>query len=273
MHKLLVFLFIGNFYFVNAQDGSNGHYLSNAIHLDDYLINEGSKNKDNLIKVHSQILNLPGLSIQYERKLIRRVAVGLQFNYENDQRSSMLKLLSHQLDDHNFAKSQLQNIRYNQVAFTPEIKIYFGKEVFRGFYLAPFIRYAHYDVKLPLQLEYESLTSIKEQVHFKGQFNTVTAGVSVGAQWRIYKNFYLDWLIVGPHFGDAKNHLSVRTSLSENEQQALIRSLDLVKQGIDSVEDLPTVNFDYQVNEKGADIRFKNPWIGLRMQLGIGYRF
>lgn len=231
--------------------------------------------RENLVKVSFPVLSLPAISFQYERKIWRKQAVGLSVNFVGKQQFPILKMLANQLDNEEdaYAKQQLHRIKFQSYSFTPEWKFYFGKDIFQGFYVAPFIRYAHYDIKFPLQVIEDKIEDRLRSVNFKGNFNSVTYGLSIGAQWKIYENFYLDWLIVGPHLGHAKTKLHAKTKFSKQEQENILYSLDLLKQSINGERIGDKINLNYDVNDDGAEIRFKNPWLGIRMQVGVAYRF
>ncbi len=87
----------------------------------------------------------------------------------------------------------------------------------------------------------------------------------LGAQWKLGKQWYLDWWIIGPNAGAAKGDISGRALLSPSEQQALEAELEDL--------DLPLTNFKYTVTATGADVRVKGPWGGARAGLCVGLRF
>jgi len=233
---------------------------------------ETSKPANNLIKLGFPILNQPALSIQYERYLYKKIYLGFSANYVSEQEFFLLKMIAKHRIKNNFAQQQLRNVKTEIVSFSPEVKFYFGKDTFEGFYVAPFVRFSNYRVNFPLQYIEDVITDNYQQVNFSGNFNTLTFGLSIGAQWKIYKNFYLDWLIVGPHFGNSKETLRLNSNLNATQQKGIIKSIEVVKKAME-IDGVPNINLVYEVNDDGGEINFKNPWAGARLQIGLGVRF
>ncbi|RYG15298.1 MAG: DUF3575 domain-containing protein [Chitinophagaceae bacterium] len=155
---------------------------------------------------------------------------------------------------------QLGSLEMGNFAITPEIKFYMGKGVFKGFYIAPFLKYANYD----LSINYEYGDN-GELMPLSGKLNTYTAGVLFGAQWRLAKKFYLDWSIFGPQYGISRGNIAGKKALDAQEQADLKEKLDDI--------DLPVGNISSTVNASGATVDLKGPWAGIRANIGIGYRF
>ncbi len=98
-----------------------------------------------------------------------------------------------------------------------------------------------------------------------GSIKSFSGGFAIGAQWRVYKQFYLDWMIMGPHYGSAKGTLEGKKSINESEQAAIKKAFNDL--------DLPVVDLEYEVNDSGAKAKLDGPWVGIRASIGIGYRF
>lgn len=88
---------------------------------------------------------------------------------------------------------------------TPELRIYpFGRSP-SGFYLAPYVQFAHYvahqtvsyqDPRSPSAPTYSALATHD----YKG----TTYGLMIGKQWVILKHLTIDWWIIGGGYGKAK---------------------------------------------------------------------
>jgi len=237
------------------------------------LENHAIPDNNHLVKLNFPIFNQPAISLQYEYNFLKKFTAGASLNYQFKQEFLPLKIIRKNKIENNFVDHQLKNIKTTSFSFTPEIRYYFGKEVYKGFYVAPFIRFSSYDVDFPLQYVEDKIEEYYQQVNFLGQFNTATIGISVGAQWKLYNNFYIDWLIVGPHLGKANERLILKSDLNSSQQKAILKSLDLIKTTIEETKGIPDINFDYTIDEKGGEIKLKNPWAGVRLQIGFGYRF
>jgi hypothetical protein len=248
-----------------------------VVKLDSIIFEKKTTNKlfdkKNFIKLSFPLLSQPAIAMQYERNVYKKLTVGASVNYTSRQEFFILKTIANQKISNEFAKSQLSNIKTTIFSITPEIKIYFGKDVYKGFYLAPFVRFSNYNVEFPLQFIEDTFEKHYQKVTFSGKFNTVTLGISIGSQWNIYKNLYVDWLIVGPHIGKSNERLILESNLSSLQQRGIKKSLDIIKTSIDKTNSIPDIKFDYEVDENGGVIKIKNPWAGVRLQLGIGYRF
>jgi hypothetical protein len=243
-----------------------------------YLDKKSTLVKNNLIKVDFFILSQPGFSLQYERKIFNKTAAGIAFGFTGNQKMPLYNILVERKINDKFVKRQLDNVRFNSFSIAPEIRFYFGKDVFKGFYIAPFVRYAFYNISFPLEYKVDQIDKLYNKIDFKGNLNAITAGVSLGAQWNIYKNFYLDWLIIGPHIGKSKEYLYANKSLSLREQHAISKSLNLIQNNLQSINNIaginiPVFNYDYDINDNGAKIEFKERWAGIRMFVGVGFRF
>lgn len=105
-------------------------------------------------------------------------------------------------------------------------------------------------------------------VPIKGPINTISAGYGIGLQYNIFKAFYLDWQIVGNHYGYAFGKVSGTASqpLSQNIQDDISRILQ-------QLDDIPVYKFDYHVDERIVEVRPNGPIFGVTMGLSIGYRF
>ena len=133
---------------------------------------------------------------------------------------------------------------------------------FKGFYIAPFLKYAHYNTSINYEFTSNNVTEV---IPLSGKLNTYTAGVLFGAQWRIANKFYLDWSIFGPQYGISRGNLQGTKSLSTQEQRDLKAELDDI--------DLPVGKITNTVTSNGANVDLKGPWAGIRANIGIGYRF
>lgn len=195
------------------------------------------------------------INVQYERAVWGKTSVGLGLRVM-PKGSLPFSSSFDSIDD------QLGSLEMGNIAITPEIKFYLGKGVFNGFYIAPFLRYANYNASI--NYEFTS-NNVAEIIPLSGKLNTFTAGVLFGAQWAVAKKVYLDWSIFGPQYGFSNGNLKGTKNLDANEQQALRDELA----GID----LPVGTITTTVNANGAVVDLKEPWAGIRANIGIGYRF
>ncbi|SOD19921.1 DUF3575 domain-containing protein [Pedobacter xixiisoli] len=237
-------LLIGGLFFLSSSFAQTQQKVLKASALD---------TGKNLIKLNLPSLAMKTVNVQYERAIYGKTSVGLGIRFMPKGSLPFGSALE-SIDD------QLGSLEMGNFAITPEIKFYMGKGVFKGFYIAPFLKYANYNVSI----DYE-YGSDAEKIPLSGKLNTYTAGVLFGAQWRVANKFYLDWSIFGPQYGISRGNLKGSKTLTAQEQKDLKQELDEI--------DLPVGNISSTVNASGATIDLKGPWAGIRANIGIGYRF
>lgn len=225
----------------------------------------------NLVKINLFSLPLKNFSLQYERPVAKKISVAMGVRYMPEGTIPLMSVAkkiaeSDDLDDD--ISGQLKNFRLGNFAITPEVRFYLGKEVLRGFYIAPFVRYATFNVSLPFDLETEDANNqvTTERIDLKGDLKTIAGGLLFGAQWKLGKMVYLDWQILGPHFGKATGNLNGKKNLTPEEQ-------DDLRLFIADLEDVPFVKFTSNVDANGAQVKVNGPWAGIRSGLSIGIRF
>lgn len=220
----------------------------------------------NLVKWNFAALALKNYSFQYERAVGKKisVAVGVRFAPKSDM---PFKSKVEELIDDEDTWNDIKDFKTGNFAITPEVRFYMGKGVFRGFYVAPFVRYATYSVEGPFNFEVEVAgTTRSETMPLSGDITALTGGLLFGAQWKLSKLVYLDWWILGPNYGTSSGDISGKKTLNSQEQEAL-------REELADLEDLPLVKTKYTVDGEGAKVDFDGPWAGLRAGLSIGFRF
>lgn len=224
--------------------------------------------KDSIQKIDKNIFkfNLIGFSIngQYERMLSKRFSIAL--SYKTFPSGKLIfKGLIPVADPQ--AKQSLDDLIVSNSALTPEIRFYVGKQGYgKGFYLAPFYRNAKFSGK-GLGIDFTLDNGQNATFNMKGSINSNTFGLLLGAQWKIGKNFWLDWQILGPHYGKATGEIiGISTAtLSATEQNSLANALRDI--------DIPLTNESVSVNANIARLRLTGPWAGLRTGISLGFDF
>ncbi len=221
----------------------------------------GVNENKNEVKINVFAIALKSVSLQYERKISRKTTVGVTFRVMPNSTLPFKSLFKDLISDSSTA-NQLDNFKTGNVAITPSIRFYLGhKGAYHGFYLAPFISYAHYTVSLP----YKYYDGDYKTIPLSGSMNAATGGFLLGSQWNLSGKVYLDWWILGPHFGFSGGSISGRKSLSPSEQDALQFELDNL--------DIPLTKTTNTVDANGATVDFSGPWAGIRSGLCVGIRF
>ncbi|ACU04056.1 DUF3575 domain-containing protein [Pedobacter heparinus] len=220
----------------------------------------------NLVKWNVGAIFLNNYSFQYERAIAPKisVALGLRFSPKSSLpfKSSIEKSI-----DNDDTWNNIKDFKTGNFALTPEVRFYLGKGGFRGFYIAPFVRYATYSAEGPFTFDVNVAgTTRTETMPLSGDITALTGGVLFGAQWKLSKLVYLDWWILGPNYGTSSGSISGKKSLNSDEQAAL-------RDALTDLDDLPLVKTKYTVDNEGAKVDFDGPWAGLRGGLSIGFRF
>jgi hypothetical protein len=253
MRKILLFLvaIILIAPFLQAQD--NAAMNNKIVH---------QLNHKNLVKLNLFALALKNITLQYEREISKKTTVGLTLRVMPNSGLPFKSSFKNAIND-STTQNQIDNFKTGNFAIMPEIRFYLGhKGAYHGFYIAPFLSYAHYTGDLPYSY---NDNGTDKTIPLSGSINTITGGLMFGAQWNLAKAVYLDWWILGPHYGSSDGSISGKQSLSSTEQSALKSDLDNLN--------IPLVKTTNTVDANGATINFSGPWAGIRSGLCIGFRF
>jgi hypothetical protein len=226
--------------------------------------------KDHLhiVKMNVAALVTKTFSFQLERAVGKKISVAVAFSAMPESKLPFTSTFEDLADaDDEDTRKAIRDFRISNISVTPEVRFYLGKKgVFHGFYVAPFGRYAKYNIESPIQVTVTQLNQT-ERIVFNGDVKTFTGGVMIGAQWQLSKLIYLDWWILGPNFGSSSGSLTGVRPLNTLEQSELRNQLS------DLLDDVPLVNPTYTVDNNGANIKVKGQWAGLRGGLAVGFRF
>jgi len=221
----------------------------------------------NYFKVNLFALPLKNYSFQYERVLNRKFSFALGFRTMPNGKLPMKGTIDEIVGDDAETKDQIANVNFGNTAITPEFRFYVGKKGYgRGFYLAPFYRYATYKGS-GLNFTYENSVNVKSNIAMSGELKGNTFGLMFGAQWALGKHVSLDWWILGPHYGNGTGDFTGLSSkpLAPDEQADLRKELEDFE--------VPLTTKTVTVNANGATVKLDGPFGGVRAGLCIGIRF
>ncbi|MCC8407423.1 DUF3575 domain-containing protein [Mucilaginibacter sp. UR6-1] len=216
---------------------------------------------DNYLKLNVPALLLKNISLQYERPVGQKTSVALGIRYAPTSSLPFKQAFKNIIDDDEVSK-QIDGFRTGNFVVEPEFRYYTGEQAGRGFYIAPYVRYAHYTAELPFKYDYNGTEKV---FPFSGSLNAFSGGVMIGSQFKISQLVYLDWWIIGGSYGHSSGRVDGRAPLDENEQQALRDELEEFKNGF--------IKTDYKVDQNGATIDLDGKWITARLGLALGIRF
>ncbi len=213
-----------------------------------------------IIKINVGSVFAKNISLQYERATGSKTSLGVGIRFQPFSSLPFQHLVADAVNDPDI---QIGNIKVGNFALTPEFRYYFGKKALKGFYIAPYARYANYKMEAPVS--YASLFTTKT-AFFKGNISSFSGGLLLGSQFSLSKKFIVDWWIVGGHFGSSSGSLNFVASLTPAEQSDLRTTLDNA--------DIPLFKIEYDINSNGGTIRSKGAWAGFRgFAVNLGYRF
>jgi hypothetical protein len=237
---------------------------------------EYMKNPNN-IKINLFSLALNNISLQYERNINKPFSFALGFRFMPGGalpfKKTAISLYDPTVDS--TAIKNIESLRLNQFAITPELRWYVGKKGYgQGFYFAPFFRYTRFSSS-EIGFDYVSEELTNEQVLLKGSLTTQTLGLMLGAQWDLGSNLSLDWWIIGPQIGSATGVFEGRTTrpLSQLDQADVLQNLQTAFGDFSSSNGMFSVSNTINVNSQGATVTLKGPWSGIRAGLCLGFRF
>ncbi len=233
-----------------------------------YSYNQELNPRMNFLKTNLTSITIRNFSLQYERVLTKRLSVALSYRNMPAGSTPFKNTLISLSDNDPDVEDMFNTLSMQNYAITPEIRMYVGKRGFgRGFYIAPFYRYADYRIK-NMSFEYSDETpGSTGTITLSGSTTAGTFGLMLGAQWPLGRSFVLDWWIVGPHYGNSKGELAGTTStpMSPDAQSQ-------VREALENIE-IPLVQTAVEVSANRAAISFDGPWAGFRAGISFGIRF
>ena len=154
--------------------------------------------KKNFVKLNLPSLFLGSASVQYERILGKHWTTAIGVRYTPGFNIDLSPLLS---KEDSLLEDVSEKIKLSTFAVYNEYRYYFGKETGNGIYLSGLLKYN----KWKMGFDFNRIDSLASgSIDMYGNWTSLTAGLNVGYQFKIYKNFYADWWIGGVSFGYAK---------------------------------------------------------------------
>lgn len=228
---------------------------------------EKTGEKMNILKVNLFALPLKNFSFQYERVVTKHISLALGIR---TMPSSTLPFQSTFVNIADVTDQQtidnLAKFKTGNLAITPEVRFYLSKKGYgRGFYIAPYYRYAKFSSE-ELPVEYNG-SSNTNTIRLKGDVTTNSGGLMFGVNWKVGKAVSIDWWILGAHYGTSKGTLSGTPSQALTQQEQ-----DDLRNEIESI-DIPLTKIKAEVTANSAKAIFDGPWGGIRSGLTLGIRF
>lgn len=218
----------------------------------------------NIVKWNLSSLVARNFHFTYERSLMKHVSFSISYRTMSKGSVPFQSQLEQAINSNeiNFSNFQIGN-----TAITPELRFYVGMGRMKGFYIAPYIRFATFDLGAPIKYTSNATTppTSKEAI-FSGKVKSTSGGLLIGYQFQLLKKLVLDFQIIGGHYGTSKGDLDFAATLNNFEQQSLRDNINKI--------DASPFKFTSNINANGAQIKTDGPWAGIRgLNLGLGLRF
>lgn len=229
---------------------------------------DNGKVPKNFIKTNITSIVIKNYSIQYERVLNKSISFSLSYRYMPNGslpfKEQILKRVG--TEDQNTIDA-VNNLTIGNFAITPEIRFYLGKKGYgRGFYIAPFYRYAKYTAG-NVAIDFETEQSQSRSIDLSGNITAHSGGILLGTQFAIAKYICVDLWMLGPHYGVSSGDMTGIPSpaLTSQEQTDIRQNMEDM--------DIPMVKKTVEVSANKVAMIFDGPWAGLRVGISIGIRF
>lgn len=252
--------------------GSLAYSNSKDYHLNSYIKAKANKDLQHTVKLNLSSLPFSTISMQYEYLLGNKMSVALGARYTPSSKIPFLDKIidfadiDEEMDaqDEINIKEILESSRLSGFAITPEFRFYLGKTG-KGFYLAPFLRYEQHNfhAKTEYTTSYNDIGLASTAI----SFNSYGAGIMIGSQFKISRNVYLDWWILGPYFRNTQIKIDLEGKNIPEEDKTSFE---------ESIEDFELGGFKPSIERQGDHIIAKgsiNFWAIRGFGLNLAFRF
>jgi len=132
----------------------------------------------NIVKLNVSSLVVKNYNVTFERKILPHITLSLGVRYmplTGMPLANLLEPTSQSVD--------LGNSKVGSLAITPEIRFYLWGAM-KGFYTAPYLRYSHFNLQLPVRYKDYSNPSmpVQEEAGFSGLASSYSIGNMIGYQ-------------------------------------------------------------------------------------------
>jgi hypothetical protein len=229
---------------------------------------------DHILKTNLSSDALKNYNLTFEKNILPFVS--LSASYRTMPKTALpLKSLAKQFiksDDINFDNFQVGN-----TALTFEGRFYLGIQKMSGFYIAPYTRFANFDLSIPVNYSYNSISTTTLQpivenktATLEGTIRSQSVGIYVGMQFQLATKLVLDFWMIGGHYGTSNGKLEFTplpgAKFPAEAQAALQKNLNNINANPFKVK--------ATVTSTGAIADMEGPWAGIRgAGLTLGLRF
>jgi hypothetical protein len=225
----------------------------------------------NIIKGNLTSFALKNYHLSFERSLNHFMSVSASYRYMPKGSLPLQAIAKKYIDNPaiNFDLFQMGNN-----AFTFESRFYLGLQKMSGFYIAPYARFANFDLSVPVEYTYTPEGSfiapvpITKSANLAGVIKSTSYGAYIGLQKQLLTKLVIDIWFIGGHYGSSNGNLNfiAPEKLPTQAVSALQKALDDTK--------VNPFEITSKVNQNGATADMKGPWAGFRgLGVSLGLRF
>lgn len=211
----------------------------------------------NAVKLNLFGLAFKNVSLQYERSINDNISGALGVSY-------MLGLSPPEINVSGADTAvSFSEFKLSGFSVTPEFRFYPGHEGLRGFYLAPYFRFAQYKSTAPYR--YTESDGTKTELNTDLTFNSTGGGLMIGTHFLIGENFSVDWWIIGFSYAPLTSKVKVTGTLKTDSYDDVRGAYASDVEGFGKVTS--------EVGDDYAQIVVKKGIPGVRTGLTLGYAF
>ena len=225
----------------------------------------------NIIKGNLTSFALKNYHLSFERSLNHFMSVSASYRYM-PKGSLPLQAIAKKYIDNPAINFDLFQMGNNALTF--ERRFYLGLQKMSGFYIAPYARFADFDLSVPVEYTYTpegsfiAPTPITKSANLDGLIKSTSYGAYIGLQKQLLTKLVIDIWFIGGHFGSSNGTLNfiAPEKLPTQAVSALQKALDNTK--------VSPFEITSKVNQNGATADMKGPWAGFRgLGISLGLRF
>jgi hypothetical protein len=229
---------------------------------------------NNIIKGNLTSFALKNYQLTYERSLNHFMSVSASYRYM-PKGSLPIKSIVEKYIDNSAINYDLFQMGNNALTF--EGRFYLGLQKMSGFYIAPYARFANFDLGVPVAYTYNpdptvgaiiGNTPVTKTADLNGVIKSTSYGAYIGLQKQLLTKLVLDIWFIGGHYGSSNGALNFVSpeKLPTQAVVALQKTLDDIK--------LNPFDLTSKVDQNGATADMKGPWAGFRgLGISLGLRF
>jgi hypothetical protein len=226
----------------------------------------------NIIKTNLTSYALNNYNITYERSILKKMSISVGFRYMPKTTVPLKSTLEKYIDNPDV---KINDFQMGNFAITPELRLYLGLGKMKGFYIAPYARYASFDLSVPITYDYLAPGETeKPQAVFTGNFKSFSGGLLIGTQFQLAKKLVLDFWIIGAHYGTSSGTINAVTNKSLGSGPSS-PAWNALQQQLDEFKEIGPFKFEGKVTSSNtAQITTTGAWAGIRaLGLSLGFRF